>query len=748
MKERPLAFVCLVSIIIGFFLVEWGGEVFVRELRPSPATQVFKDGETVVITGRISRKEMRPKYQIIYLTHNSIRSKVKSQKEQLYPEIKENYVLVYIKENSKNIGKVGNEVQIEGTLSFFDVARNPGNFDPKLYYQKQDIHISLFGQSIKLLDRQTDHFRQALSEWRSSWKQTLYDMTGEEKGAILSAMLLGEKSDMDEEIKELYRVTGIGHILAISGLHLSFVGAGVYKSVRRVGGSYFAAGIVGILFLTIYILMIGWSVSALRAVIMFVMRVGADMSGRVYDTPTALAVAAVTVIWWRPLSYYDSGFYLSFGAVLGATIVAKAFKNKEKEPGKKNRIWRYLGESIQVGVCIQLVTLPVVTFTYYEFPLYSIALNLLIIPLMSVILFAGIAGSILFIISPWLGYACIGVSKGILEIYEVVCRWSEELPFSRIVCGKPGMWQLLLFYGCLLLMMTCWNRRKNWRKGAVAVFMLGSIILCVGNRFKRHGDVMVTMIDVGQGDSIYIKESGGTTYLVDGGSSDVKSVGKYRIEPYLKQEGTGILDYVILTHSDMDHISGVEEMIQRGRRGIQIRNLVLPVQEVWDEPLRALAEEAYEKGTKVHTIAKGQQLNGQKLVLECIYPDAKEKGVTGNEASLVLSVTYKQFHMMLTGDLEGEGEKQVTEEMKEQENKTLLKVAHHGSKNSSSDSFLEAVSPHTAIISSGEKNRYGHPHQETIERLQEKQITMFNTAEQGAIFIKTDGTRIIINTQL
>lgn len=284
-----------------------GGSRFFRE--PMPPEIKKQAGKEVQITGQVYQIEVRESYQILYL----ILSKKTAR------------ILVY--DDAKQSVQIGNKVNVKGELSLFEEARNPGNFDQKFYYEKQKIGAFLWAEALRVTDRESNPLKQGLYELRQKWKRILIDAAGEEDGGALAAILLGEKQGMDREIRELYQVNGIAHVLAISGLHLSFLGVGVYHLLRRITGSYTVGGLAGVLFLSAYILMIGMTVSAFRAMVMFLFRIGADLSGRHYDSPTALAAAAVTVCMWRPLSLYDSGFWLSFGALIAIIFILPIFKN-------------------------------------------------------------------------------------------------------------------------------------------------------------------------------------------------------------------------------------------------------------------------------------------------------------------------------------------------------------------------------------------------------------------------------------
>ena len=687
--------------------------------------------------------------------------------------------------------------------------------------------------------------RDFLSRLRLRWKELLLEAVGEEYGGILCAMILGDKREIDTEMKELYQVNGIGHIMAISGLHLSFIGIGIYKILRRVTGSYPIGGIFGILFLMLYIFMVGFTVSAVRALVMFLFRVGADMAGRHYDAPTALSAAAVAVLLWRPLSLYDGGFWLSFGAVLAVLAVVpvvqeeisvytlhnngqqvgtrtrqSSLKQNKKDgswPVFLRRFWDYVGQVILQGVTasvgINLVILPILLYYFFEFPLYSFILNLFVIPLMSVLLFMGMTGSLFALWFAPVSAVLFWMCSKILWIYKMSCEITLRLPGARLVIGRPEMWKIAVYYGLVFLGLILlryiasrkeqdkqgeergqdyqrygkdrrfiqsnrvdksisFNNRmsgragRSARKGWPVVFLWTVGVIILTTHFGEPGKLTIAVLDVGQGDGIFMKGPEGGTYLVDGGSSDVKKVGQYRLEPFLKSQGVGVLDYVLISHGDSDHRNGVEELIERQDIGVKIRTLVLPVREAWDEALSGLAKKAKDYGIRVVVIEPGQNIREGEMAITCIQPGnlgiksekaglrkgntvsetgsiipVTEKLELGNEASMVLAVQYGKFDMLLTGDVEGEGEKQLTQQLEESYPDCtwdVLKVAHHGSKNSSTEEVLQQIQPAYAFISAGQENRYAHPHQETIERLADVGCKIYSTQENGAIIVEVE----------
>lgn len=746
MIKRPL---CAAAVFfLGIQAVLACGFQTSKDLKPTLLETALESEETVKLEGTVFRREEKPEYKVLYLKDNSIYLK-----NQLFRESK---ILVYIKTNDPI--SIGNHIRVTGKASAFQAARNPGNFDQKFYYQKQGIHASVWANQSEILGERVYKLRENLAVLRASWKAVLIKYLGDYYGNCMSAILLGDKSELDSELKELYQRSGIGHILAISGLHMSFLGSSLYKVLRKAGIPFLIAGSIGMCFLAAYTMMIGCGVSSLRALTMFIVRIGADITGRDYDMPTSLAVAAAAITAWQPLYIMDAGFLLSFGALVGiaglSPCIAFCLKGE-----KSNKKWL---DSFCASLGVNLTLLPIMLYFYFEFPPYSIFLNLLIIPLMSFVLGAGVIGSIIQIVHSGAGGLVLGMSKWILYIYEKSCKISMKLPGSQVITGQPKTKYILVYYFVLIVLCATVyiykHNKKNGKNhvrlkrkatclaGSLSMILLVStLILSCG---MGHGNgVEVTMLDVGQGDGLYIRGPEGKHYFIDGGSSDVSSVGKYRIEPFLKSQGTGVLDYVFISHGDADHMNGIEEMLDNQALGVRIQTLVFPPEEVMDDSLKNLAVKAKKNGTHVVSMEAGDILEEGELKLFCIAPMSSYVGETGNAASMVLNMTYETFDMLFTGDVEDVGEQMLSERgnLKQYD---ALKVAHHGSKNSSTESFLKCIMPKTAFISAGIDNRYGHPHKETLERLESVKTRIYSTIESGAVTLLTDGKKLQIKTYL
>ena len=751
--------VCLLFLVIQTVRVSL---IHAEASKPSAWEQAAAKQESVTVNGTAADIQNKEKVTAVILRDCRISTRSE--------EFSEEKLLVYVRDDSdarfgqdsqdnggkQNRLKIGNKVRVTGEAALFDEARNPGNFDQRFYYAKQDIHLLLWAEACQLLSSDTDKVRQFLAEMRAAWKERLIRYMGEYYGGTMSAILLGEKSGLDTEMKKSWQKSGIGHILAISGLHMSFIGLGIYESLRRMGLSFGAAGSVGLVLLLLYTVMTGAGVSSQRALLMFVIRMGAEITGRDYDIATSLSLTAAILCTLQPLYLLDASFLLSFGAIAGLVCLNPVFqsaltgtKESRKAEIAGGALARLAGAAAG-GICaslsVNVFLLAPMLYFYFEIPPYSVFLNVIVIPLMPFFMGAGLIGSVLLFLWEGAGEKVLFLCRGILWLYDKLCNIMQMLPGSRIITGQPGKPLMALYYGLLAgICLWFWLRRrekKNQGAPAAAALLMsaaGLILVCLLS-FRLRPGVEMTVLDVGQGDSIFFRGPSGKCYLTDGGSSDASSVGAYRIQPYLLSRAVGTLEYVFVTHGDGDHINGVEEMLADQKLGVRIKTLVLPPSNVWDEKLSALARTAKENDTRVVTMHRGDTLREGEMTIVCLFPDAAYTGETGNAASLVLDISYRDLDILLTGDIEGKSEMEMAERAKQHYD--ILKAAHHGSKNSSRQEFLDRVNAAYTLISAGVDNRYGHPHEETIERLKTQGSKIYSTQENGAILIRSDGKTI------
>lgn len=524
----------------------------------------------------------------------------------------------------------------------------------------------------------------------------------------------------------------------------------LYRLLRKLGFPYPAAGIPAMLLVLLYGSLTGMGTSTARAVVMFMLAVGADVTGKSYDMLTALAAAALLLLLEQPLYARSASFLLSFGAVLGIGLLYQPLLGLF--PAK-----RKVSQAFLASLSVQLATLPLLEYFYYEIPPYAIFLNLAVIPLMTVLMFGGIAAVILSFLSWQAAYLPAILCRAILELYEGLGTFVLRLPGSVVICGRPALAQLIAYYLGLALLAAWGNGDSShrithalegvWKKRAVCIAFLA--LLQVGLSLRIHSGLAFTMLDVGQGDGLFLRTAQGTTLLIDGGSSSVRNVGRFRILPFLKEQGVGSLSFVAVTHTDSDHISGIEELIlQSGEPGgIRVETLLMSAQEEQREAGLRLKELAMEHGIVVERIGAGDVLQDESTRIVCLHPEVEKSYPDPNGESLVFQVTYGEFSLLLTGDLEEEGEEELLNENGIGRCQ-VLKVGHHGSKTSTTEKWLGEVCPDVALISCGIDNSYGHPHAETLERLKKAESQVFLTSERGAVTIHSDGKKFWVKSCL
>ena len=308
-------------------------------------------------------------------------------------------------------------------------------------------------------------------------------ITDNETKGFLNAVILGDKSEIDDEMYELYRNNGIAHILAISGLHITFLASFVYNMLRKRGIAFFPAFGICALFLVFYSIMTGNSVSAKRAVIMYMVKMGAEFAGRTYDTLSSLAFAMIIICAENVNIIYNPGFLLSFTAIAGIAIFCPAVvKSMKKIIKTQNKYISKIIEMVSVSVGISVFMMPLIAYNYFEIPLYAPFLNLIIIPLMSVVILCAVAAVILSFISMSAASFIIGAVSIIIKLYTAFCKIINIMPYSRIITGRPEKSSCIIFYIILIIMSAAIlnNKKKYYEKISAYNNCINNYIVCKG----------------------------------------------------------------------------------------------------------------------------------------------------------------------------------------------------------------------------------------------------------------------------
>ena len=824
-KERGIRFAVLVAgmpvmLLLGALCVEK------QDAFRSVYLSVLEEGQSVRLAGKINRVEEKTNCFYYYLTDCSV-----EQSDHLMPC---NDVLAYVSSDDYSAGQI---LILQGTISLFDEATNEGQFDSRAFYRSQKIDFGVWVDSVERVEGKSDRFRVWLSRVRVELGIPLSRYADDD--GVLSAMLLGDKTSLDSEIRSLYQKSGIAHVLAISGLHISLLGMALYRLLRhRCGLTYLWAGIVAASFLVAYTLMTGNAVSARRATGMLIVYLVADLLGRSYDMLSALSLIVILLLWENPFLVTNSGFQFSVAAVVGIGVgqgvlvprvgswkvvygrrkkqddvvrcdeakcdvakrdaakcdVAKrdatkcdatkcdaAKRDAAKCDAERIRMqnlvdWmkRWMDKCLpgmMISLSIQFFTLPLVAYYYYEIPVYAILLNIPVLALIPYVLglavFGSLTGQIAFL-QP-LSFALCRVCGWVLHGYRWLCDASLLLPGARMITGKPSEVRVVVYYGLLgvsYYVLWCGMKKKQRQmctKGAQAEnqewirswfgFGLGLVLVLLLTFLFVRGkpEFELDILDVGQGDAIYLCASDGTNFMIDGGSTDVKKVGTYRILPFLKAKAIRKVDYWFVSHTDEDHISGLVEVMESG---YAVGTLVLAEAQKEDEKAHRLAELAQKNGIRVCYMKTGDVLGTRKedvvnkrnraetFRIECLYPTNNNDSEDVNDRCLVLYYEDENFSAFFGGDISSEVEEQLVSAGKCRQT-DVLKASHHGSKYSNSDVLLHALHPRLTIASAGKKNRYGHPSPEAIVRVGESGSTFYSTIDYGRIRVRfVDGEMV------
>lgn len=728
---------------------------------------MFEDESIIQFSGIVTQVTEKEKTHIIYLENPKIQS---INQENISPSSYGVKKLLIYYSRVDNL-HIGNTVQVYGTIQKFSNGTNPGQFNEFLYYKSNSLDYKVYADTVIQLDTKKDFIKETLRKFRKKISLLYQSLLSDEDAGVVRGMLLGETHSLETSTKELYQKSGISHILAISGLHISMIGLCLYKLLKKLYLPDETSIPLAILVVVLYGIMVNGSVSANRAILMLAITLIGKLLGRTYDLISALCLSGSITLFLQPLQIVNCGFLLSYGAIMGIAYVYPTlkeiifYKDKKKKPTKKTTsayiiqildlqkdlhftckskkllqlvksILKKIIDSILISLSVNLMTLPIIIYFYFDLPIYSIFLNLCILPFLSLLLTLIICVALFSFFCFKISLFLVGSIHYILQVYTILCNFFLQLPMSILTIGRPSAIQMFIYYGCLSVFLTIFRLSKN---KITFVILLG--LLCIFIH-PPNKELKITMLDVGQGDGILIENTSGKNYFIDGGSTSVKELGKYRIIPCLKSKGITCIDYAFITHTDQDHISAICEILEQCEQtgSIKIKNLVLPDTTLKDKSYLELVNLAIQKKVHVNYLKKGIQLIDEDLTFTCLHPYEGFQTENRNNYSLVLALQFKNFDMLFTGDVSDEGETALINSSM-LKNCEILKVAHHGSRYTNSEKLLDLINPQYSIISAGKRNEYGHPHEELLDRLKNRKIIPYCTIECGAIEINSDGIK-------
>lgn len=669
-------------------------------------------------------------------------------------------------------------VVVRGRLEPLHSLRNPGCFDGALYNRINNIggrltKARLLTSSDKQENTLFQQLQKRLSEWNVALREALNARLGKHFGTLLGNMLLGGSSSLDDEIRDVFVANGLAHLLSVSGTHLVLL-AGLCTSLLRAVPSLWRKPLLTIA-LGIYALLCGLRPPVLRALLMSVVLLWGRQAevkepekksikqSQHYPNPRAergylLCLVALVLLLFKPLWLLDLGFQLSFGAAAGLIWLAPACTRLLLA-----FMPSFFAEPLAITMAAQLATLPTCIASFHQLSLISCVSNLVLVPVLELAVLLAALGILIaqlpLSLLASLGSVLLQCSSFLLTQLLEQAHFLASLPFSQLVIGSLPLWCAVLYYALILLWadvstLQFWsNRERRWLMTAAAVVLAGAFL------WQRYAPqpLQANFLDVGQGDCVVLRANSWTEQKVivyDTGGLPHYDTGKQVVAPFLRSLGQSSIDALILSHYDFDHVGGAIGLMEQ----IQVRELVLPKEKLDASSLplyEAITKTAARRGTHISVAQQGRTWQmGEGAVLSLVVPadlankavptnmlqqtaEEAEQSLAGNEASTILTLHSPHGSLLLTGDLGSEGEQGL-----ELGHFTVFKAGHHGSKYSNSEELLRHIQPQLSIISCGFNNRYGHPHQETIERLQAVGSQIFRTDLQGCIQLCFDESGI------
>ena len=633
-------------------------------------------------------------------------------------------------------GQVGDGIQLVGTISEFHDYGNPGRMNMVMSNKAKGIcgRAMISKYSLVIEPRQEKSLARLAEQVRKQYEAYMAQAMPKQDAAAIFAMLFGGYQGIRPELLEAFTITGIVHILSVSGSHITLmagtaniVGRFLHMSPRATAA--LATGVI-----LFYSLLAGAIPPVIRSAIMGILTLLALTAGRERDAQHILGLVALGLLLYSPLWIFDISFQLSFGATAGLLYLAPPLRESLRK-----LLPVFVADSLAVTIGAQLSVLPIIAWYFNVLSLSSLLANLVIAPIVEWIIVAGLLAGLLASLLPLAGKVVFLLASVVLGLVYELSRWVAALPGSQIYMPTFSWWGGMLYYmglGWLVI-----RGSKGWQ----AVFLLGmlAVIFCCWQMGCNNKEMQVHFIDVGQGDSALVITPHGRAFMVDTGGVREGSydIGSRVDVPYLLHYGVKKLDYIFLTHAHDDHAGGVKGILTKipvGAIGIG--------HEGAGDYLQAFGTGEIGKIKKLLVpLQEGSSIELDGVRIDMLYsPESKkvresQLQATGNEFSNLIRVSYGEASFLFTGDLIVEQEQQVLANGTNVAS-TVLKVGHHGSRTSSSQEFLTAVNPGWAVISCGYNNSFGHPHKEILNRLTScTKAEILRTDQQGAIVFRTDG---------
>jgi len=644
--------------------------------------------------------------------------------------------------------KPENYVLVKGTFQQGRNIRNPGEFDyQKFLYSKGITGIinSYDSASVLIIKSDSNFLKDLVFQSRKIIDRLIHQLHNNQTAGLLRGLLLADRTEIDYETKQNFINSGVIHILAVSGLHVGYILLFFIVVFGRF--NIYLRSIFTIVGLLCFMIITGIPASVFRATLMSIILVIAFLSGRSTNLLNSIALSAVIILLVKPFEILNPGFQLSYSAVLSIALIYPVIQQMINQAGIKNKYLKNILLFIGVSLSAQIGTLPFTLAYFNKLSIVSLLANLFVIPLAGIIVGLAIVTLIIGSLLPSIAIYLAIVNNIVTSLMMDLVRFSGSLDFSFIRINNFSLLDSIFFYVFIsLLIYSLKVSEKFLFKLVITLLVFANIFLFSHLDDKKllpDGLLSVLMIDVGQGDSFLIKFPDGKTALIDAGVVDPYfDTGERIIIPLLDYLGIEKIDFGFVSHLDTDHYGGFASLIHNKR----IKEIYRPKPDSSDKSIR------FEKFLDKHKIPKKfydkskiEISNAVLYVLNNANSEYLNK-LSSNDRSGMLKLVFGQTSFLFVGDAEIPAEIFYLQHYKEFLDSDVLKVGHHGSKTGSSKEFLEAVSPKISLVSAGIKNKFGHPSEIVLKRLEQLNSQILRTDSLGAVLLQSDGKEIkVIN---
>ncbi|EAD2762563.1 DNA internalization-related competence protein ComEC/Rec2 [Listeria monocytogenes] len=614
----------------------------------------------------------------------------------------------------------GQFISVSANVETPSINRNQNQFNYQTYLKNQNVHYILRASNLAISNQFSPSVLMRLQNIRLKIITYLTEKISPTISPYCLALISGEKNGFSPEMYEVYQQMGVVHLLAISGLHVNLLIGAIYFLLLKFGITRERAITCLLVFLPFYVILTGANPPVIRAATMTALLLLSENYTTKWSSFSAICLSFILFFLLQPYVVKEVGFQLSYAVSFGIILSSRQILTKQQNAFTK---------SLAISFISTIMSSVVMMYHFYSFSWVGIFFNLIYVPIFTIIILPGCLTVFMLSFFPTeIFHFPEVVLTFFIQLVEKLTYIFAKIPHQTIVTGRPNTVILVLIIITIIIFFSQWQKKKFpfW-------IFICFCFLCYLASFNFSGKV--SFIDVGQGDSILIQlPYNQGNYLIDtGGQLPFEkeawakkrkpfTIGGSTLTPVLKSKGINRLDKVIITHSDADHMEGLDDL----QKNITINELIY-AKGAENKPIMKEALAAMPKVKQTIILAGAEWQIGENS-FECLYPDKAGEG--GNDDSIVLKAELDDKVWLFTGDLEANGEKGISEQPIKAD---ILKVGHHGSKTSSSKEFIQKVKPTFAVISCGLNNRFGHPHAETINTLETAGVTILRTDVQGEI---------------